>query len=180
MNTGQESLSNRLPHWDYEILKISWLEFVRFERVKLGLEAQLPPNSYGLCCGLSRTSYPHWPPSHRREALDQLRSLLGQSAPHRQYLASCWMTYLSRKHALQGWEESELSRTITLVRNNCPAVSSWDQHGLHEVSKGKKKSWTKKDCDSVCVDALKNPALSLCLCCCPEHREQCPIHRLSY
>jgi hypothetical protein len=175
MNTGQQP--NRLPRRDYEIVKTSWLEFVRSERVKLGLEARLRPSSYGLCCGLSRNSYPHWPPTHHREALDQLRSLLGQSLARRQYLADCWMRYLSLKHAEQGWQESELSRTITLVRNSCPALSSWDS--LPEpLSKGKKKGWTKKDCDDVCIGALRDPTLSLCLCCCPEHREQCPIHRL--
>jgi hypothetical protein len=176
MNTRQQS--NRLPLQDYEILKTSWLEYVSSERLELGLEARLPPSSYGLCCGLSRTSYPHWPPTHYREALDQLRSLLGQSAPHRKYLADLWMRYLSRKHAQEGWQPSELSRTITLVRDSCPALSTWDQDGLYEVSKGKKNRWTQKDCDNVCVPALKNPKLSLCLCCCPEHREQCLIHRL--
>ena len=175
MSTGQQQ--TRLPDRDYEVLKTSWLEFVQSERVKLGLKARLSPSSYGRCCGLSRTSYPHWPPAHHREALDQLRSLLGQSAPHRQYLADCWMRYLSKKHAQEEWQESELSRIITLAHNSCPALSPWGQDGLH-LSKRKKKRWTKKDCDNVCVGALRDAKLSLCLCCCPEHREQCPIHRL--
>ena len=171
MSTGQQP--DRLPLQDYEVLKTSWLEFILSERVELGLEAQLGPRSSGRCCDLSRTSYPHWPPTHYREALDQLRSLLGQSTAHRMYLADCWMTYLSRKHAQQEWQESELSRTITLVRNSCPTLASWDQDG-----KGKKKGWTQRGCDSVCVPALSDVKSSLCLCCCPEHREQCPIHLL--
>ena len=73
-------------------------------------------------CGKSRTSYPHWPPSCRSEAVDQLCCLLGRSYPHREYLADCWLTSLFRKLALEGTEETEAM--ITLVQNSCPVLQS--------------------------------------------------------
>jgi hypothetical protein len=47
--------------------------------------------------GKSRTSHPHWPPTCQTEALDQLNCLLGQSYPHRLYLAHCWISFLRGK-----------------------------------------------------------------------------------
>ena len=49
-----------------------WLDFVYSERIQAGLSTFMEtPRGRG-CCGLSRQSYPHWPPTTIQESFDQL------------------------------------------------------------------------------------------------------------
>jgi hypothetical protein len=163
----QTALSNS----QYRILENSWLSFVQSEREKESMEPIKLAHQQTKCnCGKSRMSYPHWPPSCHSEAVDQLCCLLGQSYPHRQYLADCWLSSLFRKLASEGTEKIEA--TITLVRNSCPVLQS---AGEVPTEKGRRKH--RIDCDRICKPAITNNDPT-CICDCGFHREECPVHSL--
>ena len=46
------------------------------------------------CCGLSRQSYPHWPPTTIQESFDQLVYLHNKHDWHRRYLAHQWRLFV--------------------------------------------------------------------------------------
>ena len=152
----------QLPRESFQHLRESWIAYVNVERKKDGMGWDLPKGRR--CdCGKSRTSYPHWPPTSQTEAIDQLKCLLGQSYPHRQYLAHCWMVFLltddTEKH----------KKTISLVHNSCPVL----QLSENETPKRRR---VKMDCAVICQPVLDAKS-SHCLCGCWSHREECPVHR---
>ncbi|KAN0077781.1 hypothetical protein V8E54_006085 [Elaphomyces granulatus] len=114
----------------------------------------------------SLTSYPHWPPSTYEEAVAQLRSLIGESFPHRMYLADCWLTSLYMKLAA-GSEGVE--KMISLVQQSCGSLHQSAERRVANVV----------DCRMICEPILKAQGTangSSCLCGCGRHREMCPIH----
>ncbi|KAN0074352.1 hypothetical protein V8E54_008289 [Elaphomyces granulatus] len=159
------------------ILRDSWLEFVTFEMSALGLTHGLPRRRFRTrtCCHRSRINYPHWPPSSEEEAFDQLDCLLDEpkTAPHRMYLAECWLAFLYRNLAAG----SNVSATIKLVEQGCPIILSGKPSLLgNKGSRRRVGRWERKSCEDICEPVLlKNKPF--CLCCCPEHREDCPVHR---
>ncbi|KAN0078763.1 hypothetical protein V8E54_005276 [Elaphomyces granulatus] len=72
----------KLPGGHFRALKKAWLDFVHDQKEKEGGQRYLP-KAKRCHCGKSLTSYPHWPPSTYEEAVAQLRSLIGESFPHR-------------------------------------------------------------------------------------------------
>jgi hypothetical protein len=178
MGNNHHTRKNDLSHHDYGILKRSWLSYVREERKSLGLKAYLPskPKFGGCHCDRSNFSYPHWPPSCYEEALDELQSLLSESEPTRKYTARCWVAFLKGKLARPDqWQQSDLAGTITLVQDSCPILSSDHRYSLRE-SNQTAKHWGRNDCDKICQPVFKEKRC-WCLCCCPKHREDCPVHR---
>jgi hypothetical protein len=155
---------------DKQTLTKSWLGYVRGERERAGMERRLPHSAHCFC-GL--TSYPHWPPTTHGEAMAQLRCLTGDSFPHRQYLAGCWMTTLSVEQA-QSWSvTAEMDALISLVGKVCDQAAKKSLRNTGEMDRRE-----KMDCQEICEPVLQNRSC-FCLCCCPEHREECPVHRVS-
>jgi len=117
-------------------------------------------------CNKSLTSYPHWPPTTYDEAMAQLNCLIGESYPHRIYLAECWVTSLYVKMAT-GSEGIE--HIISLIEETCQSLNkSPKQRGPYKV-----------DCRKICEPALKAKGTAngaFCLCDCSRHREECPVH----
>ena len=111
-------------------------------------------------CDKSMTSYPHWPPTCQSEAVDQLHCLVGQSHPHRQYLAHTWMAFLLGK-ATDGTEDD--IKIISLVRNSCPVL-------LQSENDTPKRRRGKFDCEGICRPVLEANN-SHCLCACFCHRD---------
>ena len=94
---NDRSVEAELSDGQYRVLENSWISYVQSEREKEGMKLIDLAHRRTKCdCGKSRTSYPHWPPSCRSEAVDQLCCLLGRSYPHREYLAKCWLTSISK------------------------------------------------------------------------------------
>src|SRR5882762_2400808 len=52
-------------------------------------------------CPLSRTSYPHWPPTSLKEAFDQLNLLQEQHNRHRRYLAHKWWVFVKSQASIR-------------------------------------------------------------------------------
>jgi len=186
------------PHSDeYKTLEKSWLSYACHERRVAGiLESPLPvaghpkrrtragakpTNSFHrthrslpCSCGKSATSYPHWPPSCHEEAVDQLRCLL-EAQPHRLHLAHGWQTFLWREQsrAESGAPWSEEHSILSLLRNSCATLFPDD-----EISDNQDEGTKPKfDCKSIGCERAIRENLSLCLCCCFCHREECPVHR---
>jgi|SRR5467141_560509 len=155
----------KLPGGHFRALKKAWLDFVHDEKEKEGGQRHLP--KVKRChCGKSLTSYPHWPPSTYEEAVAQLRSLIGESFPHRMYLADCWLTSLHMKLAA-GSEGVE--KMISLVQQSCGSLHQSAERRVANVV----------DCRMICEPILKAQGTangSSCLCGCGRHREVCPIH----
>ena len=148
----------------------SWLAYVRNEREEAGMKRRLP-HSTCCSCGKSRTSYPHWPPTTHGEAIAQLRCLIGTSYPHRLYLADCWISSIYREQA-QSWPNIAVSEAVvSLVRNACGKATKDDLE-----NPGERVRKAKVDCQEICELVLQNKSC-FCLYCCPEHREECPVHR---
>jgi hypothetical protein len=125
------------------------------------------------CCDKSRTSYPHWPPTSHREAIDQLLCLLGRSYPHREYLAHCWVAFLYRQlaPAVEGTKcHRDRMNILTLVRKSCPTLVASDRPSPRPKRQ-------RMDCENICEPAIENN-LPTCLCCCGIHREECPAHQI--
>jgi hypothetical protein len=72
--------------------------------------------SFRGCCHKSSMSYPHWPPSHYNEAIDQLHCLLGYSFSHRKHLLHGWRSNLWRRSNV--WTRSDTT-IISLLDNLC-------------------------------------------------------------
>lgn len=126
-------------------------------------------------CGKSGTSYPHWPPSCREEAVAQLRCLL-ESTPHRLYLAHCWLIFLyglAESRSQESAHSEDYHRIIYLVQKSCPTLFS-DQEDLGNHAS--KRKWHGTDCERLCCRVLREKSC-YCLCCCSLHREECPVHR---
>ena len=156
----KEMASPRIAQREFRVLRKSWFSYVDSEREKEGMERCLPDGQHTkACCGKSGTSYPHWPPSYRSEATDQLLCLLGRSYPHRLHLADLWMSSL-REQAADG-------RTICLVQQRCPS--------LQPTCERPQQRRPRMDCVGLCERAIRDND-SICLCCCPIHREECPVH----
>ena len=152
-------------------LRTSWLAYVHEEREEVGMKQSLP-HLNRCSCGKSRTSYPHWPPTTHGEAMAQLRCLTGTSYPHRMYLADCWITSIYRKRA-ESWADTAASDALVdLVGKACGKETKESQQESGEQVRRK-----KMDCRGICEPALQNKSCFFCLCCCPEHREECPVHR---
>lgn len=121
-----------------------------------------------LChCENSVASYPHWPPSTYEEAIAQLQSLIGESFPHRLYLAHCWVSSLYIKRAAG----SNVETIISLVEKSCESLKQSAEEAPRAVN--------KVDCSAICVSVLKAQGTaegSYCLCSCGRHRDVCPIH----
>jgi hypothetical protein len=143
--------------------------------------------SFFCSCGLSKVSYPHWPPSCYEEAVDQLHCLIGQSYPHRLYLAQCWLVSLQKKlYESAGKTEHEespqdLGIIISLMQETCPTLASSPEQPEQNVdsfsiNRFKTTRDIRIDCQSLCYRVLREGG-SYCLCCCSSHREECPIHR---
>jgi len=149
-------------------LTASWLTYVRGEREDAGMNHHLP-HSARCFCGKSNTSYPHWPPTTHLEAMAQLRCLTGRSYPHHLYLADCWVAWLCQQQAQTG--TAEMEGIISLVGNACVkrVRNSLQNHG-------EQPRRPKMDCQGICEPVLEKRSC-FCLCCCPEHREECPVHR---
>ena len=169
-------MSYQIPRAQFRVLKNAWLTFARDERRKEGETAYLPNcrNSMIAChCGKSRTSFPHWPPSTYEEAVEQLRCLIGESFPHRQYLGYCWRTYLYQKLATDREPASQqnLEKAISLVESNCE---------IEKYSGGDPlvRNVREVNCTAICEPILVDNS-SHCLCSCRRHREECPVHRLT-
>ena len=134
---------------NFRYLRESWLEYVEMELKKEGIAWE-----HRHCnCGKSRTSYPHWPPTCKLEAVDQLRCLVGESAPHRQYLAHCWMTFLLGKNTADSEDDKNL---ISLVHQSCPGLLT-PKHETHRHRRG------KLDCERVCQPVLDINSIVLAL-----------------
>ena len=158
----------QLPRESFRHLRQSWLAFVDVERKKDGIGWDLPRGRY--CdCGKSMTSYPHWPPTCQSEAVDQLHCLVGQSYPHRQYLAQTWMSFLLGKATDGTKDDNEI---ISLVRNSCPVLLQSENNDT------RKRRREKFDCEGICRPVLEANSPD-CLCACPCHREECPVHRFA-
>jgi hypothetical protein len=148
-------------------LTTSWLAYVRNERAEAGMKRRLPHLAH-CSCGKSNTSYPHWPPTTHGEAVAQMRCLIGRSYPHRLYLADCWIASISR----ESWPNIAMSEDLlSLVGNACGRVMNDD-----EERSAKHVRKTKLDCRAICEPVLQKKSC-FCLCCCSEHREECPVHR---
>ena len=108
-------------------------------------------------CGKSRTSYPHWPPTCKSEAVDQLRCLVGESAPHRQYLAHCWMVFLLGKTTA---DTEDGQKMISLVhQSSCsPNTNPPDTGGGSWIVRGS-------------VNRFSSPIAAIVFV----HREECPV-----
>jgi hypothetical protein len=168
---NDRSVEAELSDGQYRVLENSWISYVQREREKEGMKLIDLAHRRTKCdCGKSRTSYPHWPPSYRSEAVDQLCCLLGRSYPHRESLAKCWLTSLFRRLALEGTEETEAM--ITLVQNSCPVLRS-----AGEMPRAKGRRVHRIDCDTICKPAITYND-STCICDCGLHREECPVHSL--
>ena len=112
-------MSNEACREDFEVMKAAWLEFVHNEKEKEGTGTYLP-NVKRCYCGKSRTSYPHWPPTTLKEAVAQLKCLIGEFKPHRMYLAHCWMTSLCIKlAAAEPRSKATIKQLISLVQEHC-------------------------------------------------------------
>ena len=134
---------------NFRYLRESWLEYVEMELKKEGIAWE-----HRHCnCGKSRTSYPHWPPTCKLAAVDQLRCLVGESAPHRQYLAHCWMTFLLGKNTADSEDDKNL---ISLVHQSCPGLLT-PKHETHRHRRG------KLDCERVCQPVLDINSIVLAL-----------------
>jgi len=153
---------------DFYALTASWLMYVRGERDEAGMNHHLP-HSARCFCGKSNTSYPHWPPTTHREAMAQLRCLTGRSHPHRLYLADCWVVWLRRQQVQTG--TAEMEDLISLVGNACVKRARSSQR--NDVEQFRRSNM---DCQGICKPVLEMRTC-FCLCCCPEHREDCPVHR---
>ena len=171
-----QKMSYRISRQHFQILKKSWLAFVRDEKRKEGETGYLPSgrNMLTAChCGKSKTSFPHWPPSTYEEAVEQLRCLIGESFPHRLYLANCWIISLRKKLVTVQEQPSQrnVEGTIHLVEANCE---------LERYSGGEplRRNACKVDCKTICEPILKANSC-YCLCCCRRHREECPVHRIT-
>jgi hypothetical protein len=132
-------------------------------------EGELPylPKARRCRCDKSLTSFPHWPPTTYEEAIAQLNCLIGESFPHRLYLADCWMTSLYLKLA-KGSDGIE--KIISMIQDNCQSLD-----------KSPKRPGTNKfDCREICEPVLTAKGTangSFCLCSCSRHREACPVHQ---
>jgi hypothetical protein len=154
-----------LPREDFRLLRESWLGYVEVELRKEGIELlELPEGRRHCNCGKSRTSYPHWPPTCQSEAVDQLHCLVGESYPHRQYLAQCWMAFLLGK-------STEDQTMISLVQKSCTVLAL----PKHEPPRCRRR---KMDCEQICQPVLDANSCH-CLCGCFTHREECPVHKLA-
>jgi len=94
-------------------------------------------------------------------------NLIGESFPHRLYLADCWLTSLYVKLATGS---DGIENIISLIQDNCQS--------LHKSPK--RQGTNKVDCRTICepVLAAKGTANgSFCLCSCSRHREACPVHQ---
>src|SRR5712664_3277422 len=107
----------KLPGGHFRALKKAWLEFVRDQKEKGG--QRYLPKAKRCHCGKSLTSYPHWPPSTYEEAVAQLQCLIGESFPHRLYLAHCWITSLYVQLAAGS---KGIEKTISLVQQSCESL----------------------------------------------------------
>jgi len=160
--------SPKIPQREFRVLQKSWFSYVDGEREKEGMSRCLPGGRHTkTCCGKSGTSYPHWPPSCRSEATDQLLCLLGRSYPHRSHLADFWVSSL-REQAADGRPDYD-RRTVSLIERSCPSLRQ-------SPSERPRQKRERVDCEGLCERVIRIND-SICLCCCPVHREECPIHR---
>lgn len=170
-----QKMSYRISRQHFQILKKSWLAFVRDEKRKEGETGYLPSgrNMLTAChCGKSKTSFPHWPPSTYEEA-EQLRCLLGESFPHRLYLGHCWIISLRQKLATVREPSSQRNHEwiIHLVEENREIEKYNGGEALGSMA-------CKVNCKTVCEPILQANNC-YCLCCCARHREECPVHHLT-
>src|SRR6267378_8720541 len=128
----------KLPGGNFRVLKKAWLDFVHEQKEKDGGQRYLP-KAKRCHCGKSLTSYPHWPPSTYEEAVAQLQSLIGESFPHRLYLAHCWVSSLYIKRAAG----SNVETIISLVEKRKFKTSTED--APRAVNK------VKVDCSAICL-----------------------------
>ena len=164
-------MSNEACREDFEVMKAAWLEFVHNEKEKEGTGTYLP-NVKRCYCDKSRTSYPHWPPTTLKEAVAQLKCLIGEFQPHRMYLAHCWMISLRIKlAAAEPRSKATIKQLISLVQEHC-RITDRNELETGHMRRG------KRICGEVC-----NPVLlegrCYCLCSCGWHREECPVHRIA-
>ena len=129
-------MSQKLASEDFQVLKKAWLQYVHEEKEK---EGELPylPKARRCRCDKSLTSFPHWPPTTYEEAIAQLNCLIGESFPHRLYLADCWMTslYLKLAKGLDGIE-----KIISMIQDNFQSLDkSPNRPGTNKV-----------DCRKIC------------------------------
>ena len=160
-----KKMSQKLAAENFHVLKKAWLQYVHEEKEKQS-EVGYLPKARRCSCNKSLTSYPHWPPTTYDEAMAQLNCLIGESYPHRIYLAECWVTSLYVKMAT-GSEGIE--HIISLIEETCQSLNkSPKQRGPYKV-----------DCRKICEPALKAKGTAngaSCLCDCSRHREECPVH----
>ncbi|KAN0086376.1 hypothetical protein V8E54_000064 [Elaphomyces granulatus] len=114
-----KTMSQKLVGEKFHVVKKAWLQYVHEEKEKQGEVGPLP-KARRCRCDKSLTSYPHWPPTTYEEAIAQLNCLIGESYPHRPYLADCWITSLYGKMA-KGSEGIE--DLISLIEENCQSFS---------------------------------------------------------
>ena len=112
------------PMRTFSGLEKGMVSIVRDERKKEGGSGHLPNarNQSTTChCGKSKVSFSHWPPSTYEEAVEQVRCLIGESSPHRLYLAHCWIVSLRQKLATvrEPFSQRYHERIIELVEANC-------------------------------------------------------------
>jgi hypothetical protein len=159
-------MSQKLVGEKFHDLKKAWLQYVHEEKEKQGEVGPLP-KARRCRCDKSLTSYPHWPPTTYEEAIAQLNCLIGESYPHRPYLADCWITSLYGKMA-KGSEGIE--DLISLIEENCQSFNK----------NPKRQGRYKVDCQKICEPVLSAKGTAngaFCLCSCSRHREECPIHQ---
>jgi len=154
---------------DIQTLTKSWLGYVRGERKAAGMKQYLPYSAHCFC-GRSRTSYPHWPPTTHGEAMAQPRCLTGNSYQHRLHLADCWHRTLCMEQARSRDDTAETKALISLVGKVCGEAAKKSLRRTGEQTR------QKIDCGEVCEPVLREKSC-FCLCCCPAHREECPVHR---
>src|SRR5882762_9792427 len=119
-------------------------------------------------CPLSRTSYPHWPPTSLKEAFDQLYLLQDQHNRHRRYLAHQWWAFVRSQASIRPVYERDVDTADILAL--CPCI---------QVDLDKDLSATERPagwrCHNYCRIVMESRNRDGCLCFCRNHIDDRPI-----